>query len=283
MVKGVCGKFNVGAHPFAFKESLAFDCRRRSFAALDMMNSRCVLLLLGVTVVASAQDPLSLPEAKPVLPPSIRETTPGVFQVGGVKLEKAARRVSFPAKLNLTDGPIEYLLVTGQGKLHESVLRADIEPHHLQVAMLLLGAKGMQADPLTNAPTGGPITQGGGRNPPLPGDAVVVEVTWMQDGKQQRRRLEELVFNKRAKEPMSKGEFTFTGSRVWEGKFIAQTEGSVIALITDPDAVFNNPRPNRDADDTWVVRKQDVPEQDAAMEVIITVLPTVKPPTGQGK
>ena len=249
-----------------------------------MMNLRFGFLLscLLATFTAAQQSPGS-PEDKPPTPPSIREVSPGVFQVGGVKLEKAARRVSFPAKLNMTDGPLEYLLVTGQGKLHESILKTDIEPHHLQVAMLLLGAKGMQAAPLTNAPAGGPITQGGERNPPLLGDPVMVEVAWKDNGKPQRRRIEELVFNKRAKEPMAKGEFTFTGSRVWQGKFIAQTEGSLIALITDPDAVFNNPRPNRDADDTWVVRKQDVPAQDTAVEVSITLVTTAKPPAGQGK
>lgn len=241
-----------------------------------MKNLLTALLLLR-SVHAFAQSPLGLPEAKPVPPPSIRETSPGVFQVGGVKLEKAARRVSFSAQLNMADGPLEYLLVTGEGKLHESVLKTAIEPHHLQVAMLLLGAKGMQAAPLTNAPTGGPITQlADGRNPPLPGEAVMIKVTWTHDGKAQQRRLEELVFNKRAKEPMARGPFTFTGSRVWEGKFLAQSEGSIIALITDPDAVFNNPRPHRDADDTWVVRAGEVPPVGTVMEVSIVLLPAAK-------
>ncbi len=231
------------------------------------------LLLLGLTTFAAAQQPPSLPESQPLVLPTIREVSPGVFQVGGVKLEKAARRVSFPAKVNMTNGPIEYLLVTTLGKTHESVLATDLEPQHLQVAMLLLGAKGMPASALTNAPTGGPITQGAGRNPPLPGEPVLIEVTWTQGGQPQRKRLEELVFNQRAKEPMAKGEFTFTGSRLWQGKFIAQTEGSLIALITDPDAVFNNPRPNRDADDTWVVRAAEVPPQDTVVEVSITLGP----------
>jgi len=249
-----------------------------------MMNMRSTLPLLCVLAISlSAQEPSGLPAEKPPAPPSIREVSPGIFQVGGVKLEKAARRVSFPAKLNMTDGPLEYLLVTGQGKLHESVLKADLEPHHLQVAMLLLGAKGMQAAPLTNAPSGGPITQAGERNPPLPGEPVLIEVTWTQDGKPQRKRIEELVFNKRAKEPMARGPFTFTGSRIWQGKFVAQTEGSLIALITDPDAVFNNPRPNRDADEAWVVRQQDVPPLDTVVEVSITLVPVEKAPAGQGK
>lgn len=246
-----------------------------------MMNLRIgILLTLALAVSAAAQEPSNLAGDKPATPPRVREISPGIFQVGGVKLEKAARRISFPAKLNMDDGPLEYVLVTTMGKTHESVLKTDIEPHHLQIAMLLLGAKGMQAAPLTNAPSGGPLTQSqtGERNPPLPGEPVLIEVSWMQDGKAQKRRIEELVFNKRAKEPMSKGPFTFTGSRVWQGKFIAQTEGSVIALITDPDAVFNNPRPNRDADDTWLVRKQDVPPVDTPVEVSITL-----PPVGQGK
>jgi hypothetical protein len=75
---------------------------------------------------------------------------------------------------------------------------------------------------------------------------------------------------------MTKGEFTFTGSRLWQGKFIAQTEGSIIALVTDPDAVFNNPRPNRDAEDTWLVREAEVPPQDTVVEVSVTLVPAGK-------
>ncbi len=250
-----------------------------------MMNLRFGLLLtLALAVATAAQQPSNLAGDKPATPPSIREIAPGVFQVGGVKLEKAARRVSFPAKLNMDDGPLEYLLVTTMGKTHESVLKTDIEPHHLQVAMLLLGAKGMQAAPLTNAPSGGPITQSSAaHNPPLPGERVVVEVSWTLGGKRQQRRIEELSYNRRAKAAMSKGEFTFTGSRVWQGRFIAQTEGSLIAIVTDPDAVFNCRLPNRDEDDTWIVRKQDVPPVDTVMEVSITLLPPEKKPPGQGK
>jgi hypothetical protein len=123
----------------------------------------------------------------------------------------------------------------------------------------------------------------GERNPPLPGEPVLMEVSWKQGGKSQRKRIEALVFNKRAKEPMSPGPFTFTGSRLWQGRFVAQTEGSLVALITDPDAVFNHPRPNRDADDTWVVHQRDVPPLDTAVEVSITLEPAAKPPAGQGK
>ncbi|NBV25280.1 MAG: hypothetical protein EBS05_25620 [Proteobacteria bacterium] len=241
-------------------------------------------LLLATALFAAAQQPLSLAEDKPAPPPAIREVSPGMFQVGTVKLDKAARRVSFPARLNMTNGPLEYLLVTTMGKTHESILVTDIAPHHLQVAMLLLGAKGSQAAPLTNAPSGGPIAQGSSaRNPPLPGEPVVIEVGWMLDGKRVQKRIEEMTYNKPAKAMMPKGEFTFTGSRVWQGRFIAQTEGSLIAIVTDPDAVFNCPLPNRDADDTWVVRRQDVPPQDTPVEVTITLMPGTKTPAGQGK
>lgn len=238
----------------------------------------------GLAISLWGQEPTALPPASPPAPPSIREVSPGVFQVGGVKLEKVTRRVTFPAKLNMTDGPLEYLLVTGQGKLHESVLKADIEPHHLQVAMLLLGAKGMHSAALTNAPAGGPITQAQGvRNPPLPGETVMIEASWTQDGKANRRHIEELVFDKRKKQPMARGPFTFTGSRMWQGKFVAQTEGSLIALITDPDAVFNNPRPDRDADEAWVVRQQDVPPLNTVVEVSITLMTADKTPAKSGK
>ena len=238
-----------------------------------MFGKHChwtLLLVLAIGLDSSAAEP-----EKPVITTTsapVLETAPGIFQIGGVRLDKQARTVSFAAALNMDEGLIEYLIVTSTGKTHESLLQTDVEPFQLQLAMLLLGAKGAQLKPLTNAPAGGPIKGdelAGGTTPPIRGEPVSFEVRWKLDGAEKVFRLEELVLNLKSKSPMSKGVFTFNGSRVWEGRFIAQRDGSIVSLITDEDALFNNPRTGREDDSNWQVIPKNLPPRATPVQVTI--------------
>lgn len=173
----------------------------------------------------------------------------------------------------MADGLVEYLLVHSTGKVHESLLRTDAEPYHVQVALLLLGAKGAPPNTLTNLPPGGQIIgvkEGPDTSPPMPGAPVDISLQWeaQQSG---RAPLEDWVYNVKSKSPMSRGPFTYNGSRVWEGVFIAQREGSIISAITDPDAVINNPRPGRDNDENWRIATNAIPALKTPVTVIITL------------
>lgn len=246
-----------------------------------MNSARAIAAALAVLAslsAAPAQEPRTgTNTAKLALPP-VREIAPGILQIGDVRLDRAARAVSFPAAVNMTNGPLEYLVVTATGKTHESLLKTRIAPYHLHVAMLLLGAKGSQLNP-TNAPATGPLTAvslAKFRDRPLPGEAVTVEVSWKSGEKEIRRRLEELVLNTKTKQPMTRGDFTFTGSVIWQGNYVAQQEGSILAAATDTSAIFNNPRPGRDVDDTWAVLTKETPPFETPVTVTIKLIPTPK-------
>src|SRR5688572_2776003 len=71
----------------------------------------------------------------------LKEISPGVFEIGSVRLNKQERTVQFPAVINMTNGLVEYFLVSGTGKLHESVLKTETDPAQIHFAMLLLGAQ----------------------------------------------------------------------------------------------------------------------------------------------
>src|SRR6476660_3385606 len=73
---------------------------------------------------------------------TVKEISPGILQLGDVKINKRQRTVSFPAVVNLRHGAMEYLLVGSWGKVHESILRTETDPYRIHLAMLLLGAKG---------------------------------------------------------------------------------------------------------------------------------------------
>jgi hypothetical protein len=199
---------------------------------------------------------VALPGAEPTNEPSVRQISPGRFQVGQVTLDKPSRSVTFPGVVNMTEALIEYFVVTRDGKLHESLLRTDVSPKDIHVAMLLLDAKGAGARALSEDPL-----------KPIPGDPVIIEVSWKDKGRERRLRAEELVFNTQTKTNLAKGVWIYNGSRLENGAFMADREGSIVSLITDPFALVNNPRPGRDNDDLCEVNSSVVPPLDTPVEV----------------
>lgn len=205
----------------------------------------------------------------------------GTVQIGKVRLDPRQRTVSFPAQLNMAEGIVEYLLVSTAGKTHESLLKTEAEPFHIQTAMILLGASGSTKAPRTNAPAGGQLSAEQIRlasKLPLVGESVSIEVEWTTKGMTNRCALEDLVWDAKAGAAMKRGPFVFTGSVMFQGAFLAQQEGSIIAVITDLSAIFNNPRPRRDDEDNWKVAGDRVPPLDTGMNVIISVPPVQRAP-----
>lgn len=192
--------------------------------------------------------------------PRIRQISPGVFEIGKVRLDKTARSVTFPALVNMTNAIVEYVVVTTQGKVHESLLRTDAVPKDIHVAMLLLDARGSG----TNMVPPDPLK-------PIPGDPVNIEVSWNEKRKTKRVPAEKLIFNTETKTNLSPGPWIYNGSLVENGMFMADPEGSVVSLITDPFALVNNPRLGRDNDDLCEVDSKSVPPLDTPVQVRITL------------
>ena len=188
----------------------------------------------------------------------LKEIRPGLFELGQVRLDKAQRTVRFPASVNLREGNIEYVVVTATGKTHESLLRTTAEPYHIQLAFLLLGAKGASTNTLPEDPAR-----------PLPGDKAEIEFGWTIEGKTRSFRAEDFVHDRKANGPARRGHWIYTGSRLRDDGFAAQLDGSIVSLITDADALINSPRPGREDDDNWLVRTNDLPPLHTPVEVTI--------------
>jgi hypothetical protein len=203
-------------------------------------------------------------------PPLVRPISPGLFEVGSVTLDQQHRTVSFPAVLNSSSGQMEYLLVTSYGKVHESILKTDASPYHIHIAMLLLGAKGQEADQASRnslRPTLGPI-----KNPSkeiLPGDRVSISVSWKVRGAEIQHPVEELVLNQQTHSSPESESWVYNGSCVMDGRFLAQSEGSIVSLITDPVALVNNTGPGHDNDQIWAAATNNLPPVDVPIEVRI--------------
>jgi hypothetical protein len=226
-----------------------------------------LLCLALLTATGSAQNEITPPPANPAM----REISPGIYEIGQLRLDQKARTLTFPGYLNLNDGNLEYLLVTEKGNVHESLLATDVPPSDVHFAMLLLGAKGSGNDGAALPP--GQIDLNYLKTAPkLKGDQVNITVRWKVGDVEKSAPVEDWLVNTDTKKPAERGPWIYNGSFFNEGHFMAQIEGAHAALVTYPAALINNPRKGNDNDQIWVVNTKVVPAVKTPLEIVITLL-----------
>jgi hypothetical protein len=230
--------------------------------------------MLEISPIALVQRATSAEDQSPASP-AMRELSPGVYALGKLRLDKNTNTLSFPGTVQMDKGYLEYLLVAPFGSTHESLLVTDMQPSDLHFAMLLLGAKG--AGILTPAADDKPPGQIDAaylkRAPRLQGDPLTITATWTREGKEETARVEDWILNKSTNKPATKGAWIYTGSMFSSGKFLAQLEGCLAAVVTNPAALINNPRPGHDDDQVWVVNEKAVPPAETPVEIKIRLEP----------
>jgi hypothetical protein len=231
------------------------------------------------TVPAPAQTRTAAGPPPPLEPPPVSADTldrhtfrvsppekvgPGQYRIGGISIDKNANTLSFPAVVNMEKGLLEYLLVRNGGKTHESLLRTVVEPYNLQIAALLLGLEGTSA----------PLAFQGAPEAPK-GDPV--EITLLvagKDGTQLALKPEawiSLRIDGVAKD-VPPVRWVFSGSLVYNGRFAAQQQGSMISIFHDPVAMIDNASPGGESDKIWFVREGTVPAVGTPVTVLVKLL-----------
>jgi hypothetical protein len=190
--------------------------------------------------------------------PIVRMITPGLFEIGGVRLDKREGMVEFEAEINMDKGLLEYLIVGNGGKTHESLLRTQIEPYNLQLAMLMIGLEGTM-NPLS--------AQGDSRLPT--GDSVTIWIKWENNGKIENLQVDKWVTNKNAGNAPTPMNWVFTGSTISNGMFMAQVEKSIAAIYHDPIALIDNTSKEGASDEIWFVNEKEVPPVGTKVTVTI--------------
>lgn len=166
------------------------------------------------------------------------------LQLGLVSVYPANRSLSFPAVVNMVAGPVEYLVVHNNGKLHESIFATEAQPAQIHAAALLLHKR-------TNLPP--------------------VEISVIHEAKTNTAAaLIRCIADKR---PFSPKPWNYLGSRVAEGTFLAQRDGSILSIRSDPDALIESPDSRRDQDDIWQPMQTHLPEPGAPVTVVLKFLP----------
>ena len=167
------------------------------------------------------------PVLRPGAPPIVRLDEQRL-KIGETLVDKAARRVEVPARVNMTEGILEYYACAPTGKLHESVLETLDKGSHLHLALLLLGLE--PSEYVQDERIGPRVVREGSR--------VRVFVEWKDaKGAPQRKPAEAWLYNRRRKSSPSGANWTFLGSQFWNGEYSADTGKSIVGLIPDPTVV----------------------------------------------
>ena len=206
--------------------------------------------------------------------PVVREVSPGNYEVGKVRIDQKALSISFPGNLKMKRGLLEYLLVNPKGSVHETLLVTEVDANDIHVAMLLLGAKGGAI--IAEAPPGQLDARYFRTAPKLTGDTVFITVKWKEKDVEKTAPIENWLFNEAANKAIEQGPWLYTGSMLHEGRFLAQAEGNLVALVTSPTALINNPRKGNDNDQMWNVNEDATPGESTSVEIIFKLVPPIE-------
>jgi hypothetical protein len=166
--------------------------------------------------------------------------------IGDVKVDPRARTISFPANVNMRAGQVEYLVVHETGKVHESIFKTAVSPKQIHAAALLFSGTNNASLKIEN-----------------------IEVAWQE----KKLRAAELILDKAKKRPLRETKWAYRGSRLVEGVFLAEREGSIVAVREDRDALIDQDTPDAADDENWEPVKEIVPEVGTAVTLTIQFAP----------
>jgi hypothetical protein len=192
------------------------------------------------------------------------------FKIGDIEFDKQTRAIRFPATLNQREGLLEYVLVGDKGKVHEALLRTAINATHLNIALMLLryqsspelfGLRDEDGFPNGLFPAVDPKIKAAAR--------AELRIIWKDGEKEHSATVNEVISTQPEERTMPPGPWIYGGSVVYEGRFVAEETGDLIAIQTNEAAIFNYPGENRENDEVWFPATKRLPPMGTQVTVEI--------------
>jgi len=248
----------------------------RAFFRRSGPAASAVLLLLGLGVAGAQEKPATptapaitpvapTPVAVPPAPVPIERLPNGDIRLGVITLHRKERVLSFPATVNMNTNMImEMLIATPEGRLHESLLKTEARPIHLQTMLYLLDLK--------NGPR---VPDAKGNQ----GDLVDIDIEWAKaDGTKVVEPAENFVWNNKAETVMKRSGWVFVGTTISNGVSQADSEGNIAISWAVGNSILDLAGPEADVDDLFNINvKHTDPPLGTPVRVIITPRKAVKP------
>jgi hypothetical protein len=204
------------------------------------MLFRLLILVPLLAALAHAQDqspvePRSLPAPDQVVEPvtpSVRKIDGTRFQIGEVVFDQKSREIRFPARINMVEGLLEFLIVHEKGKVHESLLATTVSPTHLNLAFTLLRYSPPKNSIFCPTKTARCSTE----FPDVPADVkaaarVRIDVEWNDGGKTRRVPANEWIQHAVKTTAMPAGPWVYGGSGFSKASSARKSSGDIVAIF----------------------------------------------------
>jgi hypothetical protein len=220
-----------------------------------------------------AEEPaISIPAASRLDKPLVEQLDPHRFRINTLLVDCSTREIRFPTKVNMTEGLLEFIMVTPKGKVHESLLVTDLSPSQLNFAFILLSYKpSAELFPRLDE-----IGRTSGSYPEVPAEIknaarIAIDVEWTDlEGKVHRHPINEWIQHRSHRTAMPSGPWLYTGAGVSQGKYIPDLTGDVAAIFVEQNALINYPGKAGDDDTNWFAFPNRIPPKDTPVTVIIS-------------
>ena len=219
-------------------------------------------VILALFASASAQ----------TLPASVPTTQPGVGNLPHIQVDVKNKTVRMECEaLNIT-GTLEFLCCVKGPNEYESVLRSEVRPSHLHLALLMIGLK-----------PGAPIRYDEQEKKWLPptGPALKMSIEYQKDGKTITIPAERTMREIKTKKPMPDVTWVFSGSKIMPGeRYAADSTGYLVSVVNFELTPVDFPVLESNANETllWETDPDVCPPTDTKVTLIIEPADKLKPP-----
>ncbi len=199
----------------------------------------------------------------------INDTT---YQLGEITINKKDRTIKLDAETEITAELVEYVLVTAEGKIHEALFITKARPIHLNIAFKLLGYKENKSlfrEFVKNMPTNNYQTA---TDEEKLKSLFSINVSWVDEETKETmsHNLNDLIINEQTKRTMDKSTWSYGGSFMYQGKYVAEMNHDLIAIFTDRGAVANYAGSGREDDTLWHPVTEKMPARGTKVTLTIT-------------
>jgi len=232
-----------------------------------------LLPLLAEELERAPVEPKSLPapdQAVAPVKPAIARLEDGRMQIGKVVFNPKNREIEFPAAVNQTEGLLEFVVVHEKGKIHESLFATDVSATNINLAFKLLG---YTASPelYFKVEEDGSLSSEfeEGTEEQRAGSRVQLSVELERDGKKVREPINKWITHATTEKDMPGSAWVYGGSFIYDGKFVSETSGDLIAVFLSNSALINFSGKDNQFDDVWLPHTKRVPTEGTKVSIVI--------------
>lgn len=204
--------------------------------------------------------------------PKVVELGDHRYRYGNIEFNGKTREIRVPTQVNMREGIIEFAVVHGDGKIHESLLVTEVKPSHLQTVMKLCRYRSGEGDVFDAFfPEEEKKGAAGAKER---GEAIELSVEWQIDGEHKAKPLSHWIFDRKTETAMSDEPWTYNGSYFYSGSFMADADGLLVAIYLTRGSLLNTMTDGSDNDERWLSHADHTPEIGTDVTLVLAPVQT---------